>query len=224
MHLSIALAGRHAQDPTQHLEAGASWLYRTVSLAGVTDAIEVRLAGVAPAKADEYERGLGSRLSFGADRYEVVFDRGLLDLPLAGRRFEGREEPVLKLAADPIEGGRAVHRAILDTLPRNRPTIDRVAQDFGISTRTLQRVLERWGVTFEAILEETRRTQALELIARGEARTNDIAFLLGYADQPHFTRAFRRWTGTTPGAYRRTRSPDAAVHSAQDPAVHTTVS
>jgi AraC-like DNA-binding protein len=66
------------------------------------------------------------------------------------------------------------------------------------SASTLQRRLRREGTTYQRLLDATRRELALEYLKHGGHSLADITFLLGFADQSNFTRAFRRWTGKTP--------------------------
>lgn len=98
------------------------------------------------------------------------------------------------------------------SLPHRAATIDGVALQMGMSRRTLQRWLERWGVPFEAMVDEARRERALGLMAAGNHALVEIAFLVGYSDQAHFGRAFRRWTGETPRGFllRRANGADGA--------------
>ncbi|KYF73671.1 hypothetical protein BE17_36655 [Sorangium cellulosum] len=79
-----------------------------------------------------------------------------------------------------------------------------IARSLGMSTRSLQRALKDLGTSFTAQLDEARRGKALDLVRRRDLALQEIAFLLGYVETRHFYRSFRRWTGTTPGEYRRT--------------------
>lgn len=72
-----------------------------------------------------------------------------------------------------------------------------------MSPRTLQRRLDDWGVSFEEMLDDYRRNQAILLLRRQELTALEIAYSLGYSDPAHFSRAFRRWTGMSPHRYRR---------------------
>lgn len=78
----------------------------------------------------------------------------------------------------------------------------------GCSPRTLQRLLADHGTTFQAVLDETRRRLAEELIAAPHVSLAEVAFVLGYSEQSAFQRAFKRWTGYSPGAWRRQRNRD----------------
>jgi AraC-like DNA-binding protein len=109
--------------------------------------------------------------------------------------------------SDAMEGPQTVQLMVADALSRTRPTMERIAAEFGISGRTLQRRLHCWGLSFEDIVEETRHSRALVLIAEPHYAMVEIAFLLGYSDQAHFNRAFRRWTGMSPRAYQKHNHP-----------------
>jgi AraC-like DNA-binding protein len=71
-----------------------------------------------------------------------------------------------------------------------------------MSSRTLQRRLADEGVAFAALVDEVRRELALELVRDRARPLGEVAFLLGYAELSPFLRAFRRWTGKTPAAWR----------------------
>jgi AraC-like DNA-binding protein len=75
---------------------------------------------------------------------------------------------------------------------------DGIARRLNQSPSTLQRRLRREGTTYQSLLDSTRRELALDYLRTGEHSLADITFLLGFADQSNFTRAFRRWTGKTP--------------------------
>jgi AraC-like DNA-binding protein len=82
-----------------------------------------------------------------------------------------------------------------------------VAGELGLSARTLRRRLEAEGTSFQRLLDETRFALAEAYLARGPVSTPELAFMLGFSEASAFHRAFRRWTGTTPGAYVRERAP-----------------
>ena len=101
-------------------------------------------------------------------------------------------------------------RLVLEFLMRQagedlRADVDGLATLVGASRRTLQRHLQQRGQSVSRLLEEARRERALHLL-QSPARVIDVAFELGYNDPSHFTRAFRRWTGAAPSAYRQVAS------------------
>ncbi len=72
-----------------------------------------------------------------------------------------------------------------------------------MSVRSLQRRLLEIGLTHRRLLDEVRFEAACHMLERTETSLAQIASNLGYADPANFTRAFERWTGQTPSAYRR---------------------
>jgi AraC-like DNA-binding protein len=88
--------------------------------------------------------------------------------------------------------------------PKNRyPDLDEVAARFHVSSRTLRRQLQKQGATFHELRDEARAARAHTLLAQSALTVDDIARDLGYADAAGFTRAFVRWTSSTPSAYRK---------------------
>lgn len=77
------------------------------------------------------------------------------------------------------------------------------ARSLGLSPRTLQRRLAAMGASFEMQLDIWRRRQAQRALAGSALPVNTLARTLGYGDAAHFIRAFRRWEGCTPGAFRQ---------------------
>ena len=71
-----------------------------------------------------------------------------------------------------------------------------------MSARTLQRRLTDAKVTFQELVEQTRRELAHHYLRHSTVELNEAAFLLGYEDSNSFFRAFQDWEGTTPGEWR----------------------
>ena len=87
------------------------------------------------------------------------------------------------------------------------PRIDWVAAKLGMTRRTLQRRLEEQGRTFSGLLEDELRDRAQLLLADQTRPITEIALELGYNDPAHFSRAFTRWCGRAPKAYRKGIGP-----------------
>ena len=83
------------------------------------------------------------------------------------------------------------------------PDIELVAATIGISVRTLQRRLHRSGTSYADLARAVRRDAALQMLKNRKQTIGEIARTLGYADHPHFTRAFQRWMGVSPREFRR---------------------
>lgn len=76
-----------------------------------------------------------------------------------------------------------------------------IAKSLGYSARSLRRALASQGINYRDILSDCRRTMALTYMQDGRSLT-EISLILGYNDPPAFTRAFKKWFGMTPTAYR----------------------
>jgi AraC-like DNA-binding protein len=96
-----------------------------------------------------------------------------------------------------------VERHLEPLLAAGPVRIDEVARDLGFSRQTLYRRLKAEGITFEQILDELRRGLALRLIRDEGLTVKDAAYRLGFSDPAAFSRAFKRWTGSSPAAFGR---------------------
>jgi AraC-like DNA-binding protein len=95
-----------------------------------------------------------------------------------------------------------VRRRLLDLLPSGAASQETVASSLNRSVSALQRQLKAEGISYWQILEETREMLALRLVRERQYSLSQVAYLLGFSDQANFTRAFRRWTGSTPSSFR----------------------
>jgi AraC-like DNA-binding protein len=99
-------------------------------------------------------------------------------------------------------------RAIGGRLRGGDPSLESVARELGMSERSLQRRLRDVGYTFNALADEVREATARLYLEQPDIALAEIGYLLGFAEQSTFTRAFKRWTGITPKQAR-----DRAVQS-----------
>jgi AraC-like DNA-binding protein len=144
-----------------------------------------------------------SEISFGAPDSGVSFDLETLDRALvtADPRLAATiAELVPAPRADDLVSALAAH--IRARLPEPT-TPDDAAALVHLSARTLQRRLEADGTSFTAVVDATREALARELLADPGLPLGEIGFRLGFADAATFSRAFKRWTGTAPGRFRR---------------------
>lgn len=89
-----------------------------------------------------------------------------------------------------------------DLLLGGRGSLEEAAQAFAIHPRTLNRRLRERGLTFRGLLDESRYDIARQLLRETELTAVAIAAVLDNVEVPVFTRAFRRWSGITPTAWR----------------------
>lgn len=149
---------------------------------------------------------------FGASFDGVVFPSVLLDAPVRtadarmamylARHAEALLEDVLDVDA-PLE--ERVRHAIRSALPSGDVTAEEIAKTLRTSVRTLQRELQERGTSLSHEVDHARKERALVLLRRPELTVAEVAFMLGYAESRVFLRSFKRWTGLTPTAFRRTK-------------------
>lgn len=149
-----------------------------------------------------------TRILMGQRHSSILVDSEILAHPCQGRSPITDELP---LSLDPAqlqgEGGWdivSILRKILQPyLGGTHPDLALAAEIVGMSTRTLQRRLQQSGSSYSDVLQEARFEVARSLLDESGAKMIDVAMTVGYESQQHFSRAFRRFTGVTPTAYRR---------------------
>jgi AraC-like DNA-binding protein len=95
-----------------------------------------------------------------------------------------------------------VESLLMPVLHTGQANIDTVAGKLGLSRQTLYRKLKAEGLTFETVLDQLRHRLALDYLSGRKVSVNETPYLVGFADRAAFSRAFKRWTGSGPGALR----------------------
>lgn len=209
-HVLIAepLFGNHDLMPflVDKLFAGLVRQRRQLTGADYAPAV-VELVRRRPANARAYEQFFQSAVRFGSPSNRIVSDPRwlVLPLPLADTMAYRLACDLLDKEAAQLTGlaavGLAVERAIRKALPKV-PTPAQVAASLNLSERSLRRRLAGEGVSFSGLLDESRKSRALELVANGQRPLAEAARATGFADVRNFRRAFKRWTGQVPSALR----------------------
>ena len=151
----------------------------------------------------------------------VLLANAQLDAPLPQANAQlaqaHQQQAAARLAALSRQDGleQTLRMWIASQLQGQAPARAQAARALGLSERTLARRMRAEGLSYSALLDGVRRDAALQAVAQTTRALSDIALALGYAEPSVFTRAFRRWTGATPGHWR---SRGAADMRAQPPA------
>lgn len=162
----------------------------------------------APAYRAEYERVFGPTARFDEPFSGVQFERALLDTPSPYRDPDVHsalrviaERRILRLLQREPFAAR-----VRDLLVRQGTThhvdMDGVARALGLSTRSLRRRLAAEGTSFHLVVNEALAIVARHLLQNRHLTIQETAYEMGFADPSCFHRAFRRWTGMTPKAFR----------------------
>jgi AraC-like DNA-binding protein len=172
--------------------------------------IEIRFAHRAPDDVRPFRAFFAAELRFDAGQNAIVFPGAWLQHPLPADDAELQRLLARRIALLEARHGdefpeqvRSVLRAALIT---GHAGADEVAALFSMHSRTMNRRLGAFGSSFRNLVDEGRFAMAREMLRGAALDVSAIAGALGYADASAFTRAFRRWSGTTPAAWRKHRT------------------
>ena len=163
----------------------------------------------APPDIAEHERIFGCPVRFGAEHNRMDIDRRVWQTPTTRANpgvlqvlAEHADLLLQKLPRRPdlVERTR---RAIGERLRGGASSIESVARELSTSARSLQRHLRELGYSYNALADEVRTATARLYLEQPDIAIAEVAYLLGYADQSTFNRAYKRWTGSTPAQSRR---------------------
>jgi len=160
------------------------------------------------------ESHFGCRVRFKAGRNALIFRSSDLDRPFVTHNEElltiigTHMESELKARNISVNVAEQVKDTLRRSLAGKRPTLQDVGRELGMGARTLQRRLTDAGITFQQVVEETRRELAHHYLKQRSVELSEAAFLLGFEDANSFFRAFQVWEGTSPGEWR-TRHHDS---------------
>ena len=196
------------------MSAMALWVHKARWLAERGDlASDADFTQPEPERADEREcfaRTFGGRVRFGQPQDRLIIPLAYVGLPIAQRDRHVHESLRRQAEADLVQllgqdhGFLAHLEALLSVrLESGEVTLQHVAQALTLAPRTLQARLDEHGVTYRELLDRVRRRHAERHLRDPAIPLSAIAGLLGFSDQSGFQHAFKRWTGDSPGAWRR---------------------
>jgi AraC-like DNA-binding protein len=158
----------------------------------------------------EVSRYFGCRVSYLQSRSQIVLKASDMAIPIDTSDY--RLLKVLTAYCEAVLKGHGrrqagllqkVEQRIVDLLPKGAARATVIATELGVSERTLTRQLAALGTNFNQILERLRNDLALRYVRESDLSLAEVSFLLGYANQPAFNLAFKRWTGKTPRELRQ---------------------
>ncbi len=178
--------------------------------------IKVRLPRQRPADIRPYTTFFGPTVEFGAGASALVFSPHWLDEPIPPASMALRT--LIEQHLEKTDRERStklsdhLRRVIVAGIGFSEPSLEMAAAALAISGRTLNRRLRQENMTFRCVVDEVRLALATELLETTETSVADIANQLRYSETSVFIRAFRRWTGHSPGAWRlRYRTGDSEI-------------
>lgn len=163
----------------------------------------------------EYTRYFGGAERFLQPWTGLEIARAWLDEPSYARAGElrsyllQRAELLLAKADQEVSVTQRVTRWIDAQADLARPTLEQVARDLGTSTRSLRRRLQEEHTQFSALIDTARALHARRMLRDPRTGIQDTAYALGFRTPSAFSRAFKRWTGMGPKAFRKAQARDA---------------
>jgi AraC-like DNA-binding protein len=146
-------------------------------------------------------------VQFGESVSSIVFPAEILDKPLPASNHEVAvtQDRVLREYLGSLQSGDTVSRVksiISDKLASGNLTSEAAAQALHMTSRSLQRKLAAEETTFSKLVEAVRKELAESYLADDSLTLMEISYLLGFSEHSSFSRAFKRWTGSTPQEFR----------------------
>lgn len=187
----------------------ATWCRMIAECAGADALREVRVEFSAPPYHADYAAAFPCPVYFAADENAALLTRNAASRPLRTREPQLHAELVslceqkLRQLENESRLYSRVQKVLGPLLRGNTPSLEEVADGLGMASWTLRRKLRDEGTSFQALLDESRRDLALAYMKDVGLSLGEIAYILGFSTPGAFQRAFKRWTGVTPGEYRR---------------------
>lgn len=189
----------------------ARFMAMTRPLAGRSLVREVHVTHPAPPYRAEYDRIFGVPAVFGAEWNALRIDEAGLASPISDRSgyvfgVLGEHAKALHRQLERSQTMRErVQALLIPGLHTGAANVGAIARSLGMSRQTLFRRLKAEGVTFERVLDELRRELALHYLEGRNVSVSETAYLVGFSDPATFSRAFKRWTGSSPRSARRSK-------------------
>ncbi len=170
-----------------------------------------------PAHSAEYKLMYCTDLTYCAPHTAIVFASEYLNLPVVQNERSMKEflrtapERILVKYKNGSSLSARIRRRLRQQLPGEVPDFDTFAAELNMTTATMRRRLHEEGATYQGIKDQLRRDLAISYLSHSERSVMDIALELGFSERSAFHRAFRKWTGASPGEFRRGLTGDVAI-------------
>jgi len=187
----------------------ATWSQMVTRFAGADCIREVHIEFAAPDYHARYGEAFPCPVYFASDENAVLLTRGAAARPLRGHdpvlhnELVALAEQRLRQLENESQFRQRVQKILGPMLRGSTPALEQVADALGMASWTLRRKLKEEGTSFQELLDDMRRDLALAYMKDVGLSLGEIAYILGFSTPGAFQRAFKRWTATTPGEYRR---------------------
>lgn len=184
---------------------------RLTQLLSASDGLvrKVEIEFEAPSYASDYQPAFGCDVRFGAQRNAIILNTADMALPLPEANPQLNAKLLLKCDAllNQIALADSYRNKVLKVLGTmlhgQTPSIDEVALKLGMPSWTLRRKLKEEDSAYQSLVDEMRRDVAMSYMKNTDLTFGEISYLLGFSTPGAFQRAFKRWSGQTPGEFRK---------------------
>jgi AraC-like DNA-binding protein len=162
-----------------------------------------------PPHSAEYRLMYSTNLSFQAAHTALVFHAAHLDLPIVQNERSLKEflrnapENILVKYKNGSSLTARIRRRLRQCLPGMLPEFEGLAAEMNMTPATLRRRLHDEGTSYQSIKDQLRRDLAISYLSHSDRSAMDIGLELGFSERSAFHRAFKKWTGASPGEFRR---------------------
>jgi AraC-like DNA-binding protein len=172
-----------------------------------------------PAHSAEYRTRFSTQLGFSRPNTSITFDAFYLDLPVVQNEQSVKDflraipENILVKYKNTNSLTAKIRARLRQALPDELPDLESMAYELHTTPATLRRRLQDEGESYQSIKDQLRRDLAITYLSHSERSVMDIALELGFAEPSAFHRAFKKWTGASPGEHRRSLVASLAASS-----------
>lgn len=195
----------------------AVWAQRLRWLTGRPDlTLDASFEGPAPLDVAPYRRIFGGTVRFDQVSNTMWGDASFVDLPIVSHDTASHtllQAQALKQLEQLSRGEDSVVARVRGLISRRldsgQLSLEDIASELKLPARTMQRRLDEAGAPFRLMVDEVRKEQAQRYLRDTAMPLSELAVALGFSDHASFNRAFKRWMGCSPGAFRREQAAQA---------------
>lgn len=165
-----------------------------------------------PQDDQDYRVRFCEKISYNADENYLQFDANYLNIQIKRDQkswyefIKNSPENLLIRFKNPLALSSIIRKQLLSISPCEWVELSELAQQLNISEATFQRRLKNEGMSYQQLKNDIRRDMAIDLLTQSSDSLQDISDQLNFQDVSAFHRAFKKWVGVSPGAYRDLQS------------------
>lgn len=162
-----------------------------------------------PSHSSEHSRLFRSPIEYSNGKSAIAFPKELLRLPVCQNKeslntfLKGAPGNLMVIPNNEDTLTNQIRRVLTHSLHSDPPSLEQIAGELCATTQTIRRKLKKENTSYQEIKDQLRQDSAINLLCNSDLPINEIALQLGFSEPSTFHRAFKKWTGTTPGTYRR---------------------